>query len=255
LAKGKLKKSIFLKLFLLNDLQKAACIHATCTEEMEHLRNLGITSPIAVIPNPIDIVGIEKPVEAKTKLRVAYLGRIHTRKKVERLIYAWSMIQNEVSDGELVIIGSEDENYMNFLQTEVQRLRLKNVIFTGFLTGKEKDDMLNSLSYLVLPSDFENFGNIVSEALVKGVPVIASKGAPWEELHTHHCGWWINPDVEAIAQTLREAIALPEEEYLQMGIRGKELMKNNYSVEIVAEKMKQLYEWILGQGAKPEFVY
>jgi glycosyltransferase involved in cell wall biosynthesis len=255
LAKGKFKKSIFLKLFLLNDLQKASCIHATCTEEMKHLRNLGVKSPVAVIPNPIGIAGIEKPVEAKTKLRVGYLGRIHIRKKVERLIYAWNQLQNEANDGELMIIGDGDKQYLDFLKRESKRLRLNNVVFTGFLSGDEKEKALSSLSFLVVSSDFENFGNIVTEALVKGVPVIASKGTPWQELNTHHCGWWIDNDIDTIAKTLKEAIALTEKEYQQMGLRGRKLIKENYSIEIVSQKMMRLYQWILGQGTKPEFVY
>jgi glycosyltransferase involved in cell wall biosynthesis len=107
---------------------------------------------------------------------------------------------------------------------------------------------------LVVPSDFENFGNIVTEALVRGIPVITSKGTPWEELNTHNCGWWIDNDVDTIAKTLKEAITLPEETYRQMGIRGRELIKNNYSIEIVVEKMLLLYQWILEQRGKPEFV-
>jgi glycosyltransferase involved in cell wall biosynthesis len=255
LAKGKLKKNIFLKLFLKNDLQRAACIHVTCTEEMKHLRDLGVKSPIAVIPNPVDITGIEKPILPKTKLRVGYLGRVHPRKNIERLIYAWNKLQDNVNDGELIIIGDGDKQYLDFLKRECKRLQLNNVVFTGFLSGNEKENTLSSLSFLVVPSDFENFGYIVTEALVRGIPVIASKGTPWEELNTHNCGWWIDNDVDTIANTLKEAIVLPEEEYRQMGIRGRELMKNNYSIEIIAEKIKQLYQWILGQEEKPEFVY
>jgi hypothetical protein len=33
------------------------------------------------------------------------------------------------------------------------------------------------------------------------------------------------------------------------------LSLNNYAIDVVAEKMKQLYQWILGQEEKPEFVY
>jgi hypothetical protein len=61
--------------------------------------------------------------------------------------------------------------------------------------------------------------------------------------------------VNTIAQTLTEAIVLSEEEYRQMGKRGRELMENNYSVEIVVNKMKQLYQWLLKDGERPEFVY
>jgi glycosyltransferase involved in cell wall biosynthesis len=223
---------------------------------MEHLRNLGVKSPVAVIPNPIDIAGIEKPVATKTKLRIGYLGRVHPRKNIERLIYAWSQLQNNnVNEGELIIIGDENRQYLDLLKQESKRLQLNNVVFTGFLSGNEKEEALNSLSFLVVPSDFENFGNIVTEALVRGIPVITSKGTPWRELNTHRCGWWIDNDIDTIAKTLKEAISLSEEEYRQMGIRGRELMKNNYSIEIIAQKMMQLYQWILGEVEKPEFVY
>ena len=40
-----------------------------------------------------------------------------------------------------------------------------------------------------------------------------------------------------------------------MGMNGKRLMRENYSVEVLGEKMKRLYEWILNGGYKPEFVY
>lgn len=52
---NKLFKILSLKFRLLNDLNNAACIQVTCKEEMEHCRKLGITSPIAIIPNPIAI--------------------------------------------------------------------------------------------------------------------------------------------------------------------------------------------------------
>ncbi|MDR2407193.1 MAG: glycosyltransferase, partial [Bacteroidales bacterium] len=184
-----------------------------------------------------------------------YLGRVHPRKNIERVIYAWHQLQNTVNNGELIIIGDGDKQYMDFLKQESKRLQLNNVMFTGFLSGNEKEKALNSLSFLVVPSDFENFGNIVTEALVKGVPVIASKGAPWQELNIHRCGWWIDNDVDTIAKTLKEAIFLSEEECRQMGMRGRELIKENYSIEIVAQKMMRLYQWILGQTEKPDFVY
>jgi glycosyltransferase involved in cell wall biosynthesis len=108
---------------------------------------------------------------------------------------------------------------------------------------------------LVVPSDFENFGMIIPEALIQGIPVIASKGAPWEELNTHHCGWWVDNDVDTLAATIDKAIHLPENDRIEMGKRGQKLVKNNYSVEVVSKKMIQLYNWILTGGEKPEFVY
>jgi len=252
------EKSAFIKklslwLYLKSDLQRAACLHATCMEEMEHLRNMGIHAPVAVIPNPIRTAGIQEKIVSPDKIRIGYLGRVHPRKRIEKIFYALDLLCDK--EVEVFIIGDGDAGYMAFLRQEAERLQLSRVVFTGFLSGEEKEKALKSLSYLVVPSDFENFGNIITEALVKGIPVIASKGTPWEELNTHRCGWWVDNDVNTLAATLQEALSLPEAERIAMGERGKQLIRENYSVEMVAGKMKQLYEWILYGGEKPEFVY
>jgi glycosyltransferase involved in cell wall biosynthesis len=254
IAHSKLKKQLFLKLFLLKDLNKAATVHATCLEEMQHLRKLGVKSPIAVIPNPVSIKNYELKL-TNYDTRIGYLGRVHPRKNIERLLYVWDKLNLDNTGDELVIIGDGDKQYMNFLKTEQTRLNLKNVVFTGFLSGEAKEKALQSLSFLVVPSNFENFGMIIPEALIQGIPVIASKGAPWEELNTHHCGWWVDNDVDTLAATIDNAIHLPENDRIEMGKRGQKLVKNNYSVEVVSKKMIQLYNWILTGGEKPEFVY
>ena len=255
LAHSAMVKKISLALYQRKDLQRAACIQATCIDEMKHYRALGFSNPVAILPNPIETEGIiGRPILQNDKLRIGYLGRVHPRKRIERLIYAFDALRDELQEAELLIIGADDKEYEAFLHKEVERLHLKNVRFTGFLTGTEKDKAISSLSYLIVPSDFENFGNIVTEALVRGVPVIASKGMPWQELEEYHCGWWINNDQETINKTLLEAISTPQEERLQMGTNGKQLIKEKYSVNILGEKMKQLYEWILNGGTKPVFV-
>lgn len=254
--KSKLLKKIMLTLSLKKDLNNAAAVHVTCMEEMQHLRNLGVKSPVAVIPNPIYIESeYNHAFPVKDKLRVGYLGRVHPRKNIDRLIHAWANLGKKVSGMELVIIGAGDDTYHQFLKDEVKRLNLNNVVFTGFLTGFEKEKAVESLSYLVVPSDFENFGMIVPEALIKGIPVIASKGTPWEELNTRHCGWWIDNDENSLTTTIDTAIKIPEEERIKMGEHGKNLVKENYSIDSVAKRMIQLYEWILNDEKKPEFVF
>lgn len=173
---------------------------------------------------------------------------------IERLLYAMAALGKKASCCELIVIGGGDKEYEGFLRLEAERLHLSNVQFTGFLSGQEKETTLQSLSYLFVPSDFENFGMIVAEALVRGIPVMASKGTPWEELNTYRCGWWVDNDVDTIASTMRAAIEMTEEERRAMGERGRQLIINHYSVEVVAAQMKSVYEWLLG-GVKPDCVY
>lgn len=247
------KKRLAWNLYQKKDLNKAAVVHATCMQEMRYNREKGVTSPIAVIPNAIFIKDSNIESVYNGRKRIGFIGRFHPIKNLDILIKAWAML--DLKDWELVLVGNSDDNYMTYLKSLISSLKISNVLFTGFLQGEEKRQMLSSLKYLILPSKSENFGMVVPEALIQGIPVIASKGTPWEELNTHHCGWWVDNDVDSLASAIREALNTPEEERIAMGERGKQLIKDNYSVEIVADKMKRLYEWILYGGEKPEYVF
>lgn len=246
-------KKLSLKLRLLKDLNQAACVHVTCEDEMNYCRDLGITSPIAVIPNPVKI---ESHPEKKDKVfRLGYLGRVSKRKNIESLIYAWDALKNKITGAELVKIGGGDEQYLQFLKDECNRLKLDNVRFTGFISGTEKEDTLSSISVLAMPSEFENFGNVIVEGLVRGIPCIATKGAPWKDLADYHCGWWVNYSQKEITSAVDKALDLSAEELHEMGERGKRLVMEKYTIEAVAKQMKQLYSWLLNGGEKPRFVF
>lgn len=245
-------KKMSLKARLLNDLNNASCVQVTCKDEMVHCRNLGVTSPIAIIPNPVEIKEYTLKKEDAT-FRLGYLGRLSPRKNVEGLIYAFNALREETKDAELLIIGGGDKNYENFLKNEVVRLGLKNVTFTGFLSGLEKDKAISSCSVLAMPSEFENLGNVILEGLVRGIPCIATKGSPWKELETHQCGWWVDYSQDAIAHGVNQALHTTTEQLIMMGANGRKLMEENYSIEAVGHKMTELYKWILG-GNKPQFI-
>lgn len=243
-----------LKLRLLRDLNRAACVHVTCREEMEHCRHLGVTAPVAIIPNPVEIRDYSERKQDGV-FRMGYLGRLSPRKNVEGLIRAFADLRMDTADAELLIIGGGDAAYEQFLKDEVRRLQLANVRFTGFLSGQEKERAISSLSVLAMPSEFENFGNVILEGLIRGIPCLATTGSPWEELQTYGCGWWVPYSQQDITAAVSAALHTSAAQLKQMGERGRRLVEERYSVEAVARQMKTLYEWVTGAGEKPEFVY
>ena len=100
-----------------------------------------------------------------------------------------------------------------------------------------------------------NFGMIVTRGLSVGTPVMASLGTPWEELNTIGCGWWIDRTPENIAQVMRQVMEMSIPELLAMGERGQQLVQKKYTAPMIAMQMQQLYEWLLGERSKPDFVY
>lgn len=256
LARSTWKKRLMMRLCFDKDIREANCIHATCMQEMKYYRDLGYQNPVAVIANPVpipDYINEIKP--QRNKKRIGYLGRLHPRKNVKGLIEAWAKLGKFTQNAELYIMGKGDESYEADLKKFVLTSGLTNVVFAGFVNGRKKFEELASLNALFVPSDFENFGMIITEALIMKTPVMASLGTPWEELNTHHCGWWVSNEVSSIAETMLRALSLSEEERDAMGTRGRQLVEANYSSTLVAMKMKQLYTWILNGGSKPEFVY
>ena len=106
-----------------------------------------------------------------------------------------------------------------------------------------------------MPSNFENFGNVILEGLARGIPCIATKGTPWQDLVNYNCGWWVDYDQNSIEEAVLEAVNTPMCQLREMGDNGKILVAGKYSVESVANQMASLYSWILNKGEKPSFVY
>lgn len=256
------KKWPLLQLFFRKDILNATCLHVTCKQELEHVRSFGYKGAVAVIPNPsklpdyLEEVASLKPsfLGCSRPRKLGFLGRLHPRKKVENLLYGVAKLSRS-RDCELVIMGKGDDTYEQFLRGETARLGLRNVTFSGFVLGREKYEQLAQLSCLFVPSDFENFGMIVTEALSVGTPVMASLGTPWEELNTIGCGWWIDRSPDNIAQVMRQVIDMPTEKLLAMGERGRQLVQEKYAAPQVATKMIRLYEWIVKGGEKPNCIY
>ena len=258
LAINSWKKKILLILWYYKDIYSASCIHVTCQQEAEYCRQFGYKGPIAVIPNPVVFPeGVEFKKKIDSQKKIGFLGRLHPIKKVENLLYgAAKAIKQGCEPFTIEIMGKGSDDYENYLRKEVDRLHLREVVnFVGFVSGKEKYDRLSQLRALMVPSEQENFGMIVPEALICGTPVYASLGTPWEELNSCHCGWWKDNSPERIANVIQDILAKSDEEILQMGSNGRKLIEEKYEQKKVASMMFELYKWILGEINKPDFVY
>lgn len=252
------KKYPMLKLWFNKDIHGAACLHVTCREEMEHCRAFGYKGPIAVIANPVvfpDDVKLAK--EKPTEKSIGFLGRLHPIKRVDNLLRGAAIAKKRGCLAfSIEIMGKGSEEYEQFLKDEVARLGLKDMVnFVGFVNGKEKYDRLTRLHALMVPSEQENFGMIVPEALICGTPVYASLGTPWQELNEHNCGWWRDNSPETIAEVIADIVSRSNDEILQMGARGRDLIESKYEQLKVAAMMQRLYQWIAEGGEKPEFVF
>ncbi len=155
-----------------------------------------------------------------------------------------------------------------------------DILYAGVLHGEAKREAMQTADLFVLPTRSENFGIVVAEALACGVPVITTKGAPWEELMgepsavsgepsavsgepsavsgellavsgepsavSGRCGWWVDVGVDPLVEALRDAMSLTDEERRVMGENGRRLVERKYQWERIAAEMVGAYQRIVG---------
>lgn len=232
-------------------LQAATCFHATAESEAEDIRRAGLTAPVAVIPNGIEI---PRGVAQQGARTVLYLGRLHPKKNIDVLVAAWARVAERHPDWRLRIVGPVELGYRDTLERLVTQLGAPRVSFDNPLFGEAKWAAYRSAGLFVLPTLNENFGMVVAEALATGVPVISTKGAPWAGLDTKHCGWWVDHGVVAMEGALNAALSLPDDERAAMGRRGRDWMARDFGWDAVAARMAEVYAWCLCHGGQPQCV-
>ena len=167
------------------------------------------------------------------------LGRLHPIKGIETLLEACGIVGRLSPDWHLYIAGTGSPSYVDFLKVKVKELGLsKQVEFVGEVFDEKKEALFAQSDVALVPSHIENFGIVVAESLAHAVPVIASKGTPWFGLETNRCGLWVDNDPESLATAIRKIRTLPLQE---MGQRGREWMKKDFSWDSVSGEMLAVY--------------
>jgi len=248
------KKKLGLFLYQKKDLKKALCIHATCEMEKETVRNLGFKNPISVIPNGIDLRNINSLKTNFGTKKFVFLSRIHVKKGIELLLDAWKQLERE--DWVVEIAGEGNKDYINKLIKKVEVEKIKGVSFVGPKYGTSKWDFIKNGDVFVLPTFSENFGIVVAEALASGVPVITTRGTPWEELNSHNCGWYIDMSIANLKHALNEAMDSSSEELELKGKNGRRLVEKKYDMQAIGKTTKEMYSWLMNPSSKtPYFIY
>ncbi len=249
-----LKKRIFYYLFEKLHLKKAKCLRATSMLEVKTFKNLGFANPIINIPNSIKIPVIKKKKlpKNKKKFRLLFLSRIHPKKGISDLLYAWKEIQGLYPNWELVICGYDELKYKKKMINLAASLKLERVIWKNFVLGKERDKLYRSSDLFILLSYSENFGLVIAEALSYQIPVITTINTPWIELNKNKCGWGIDLKKNQIVKTLNTAMNISRKQKFEMGKRGRKWMLKEFSEKSIGIKMDKVYKWIKNKGPKPK---
>lgn len=261
-----LKKTVALALYERQHLRRAACIQALCESEYESIRAFGLKTPVAIIPNGIDL---PRPAMLDPATRPAprwqadsgrktllFLSRLHHKKGLAELLAGWALTQPAQHDWQLVIAGTtKDEAYLQGLLAQSEQLGVAGTVrFVGGQFGADKETSLAGADAFILPSFSEGLPMAVLEAWSYRLPVVMTPFCNLPEGFARQAAIAIEPTPMSIAAGIGQLLATPAAERAAMGQRGYELVSEKFTWEKVALATQQLYGWVLGQGPQPAFV-
>ena len=258
-----LKKWIVRKWFEDKSLSGADCLYALCRSEHNSMREFGLKNPIAIIPNGTEIPDWQRDYslfQKKEVKEIVFISRLHPKKGIIEMIEAYKQVKNQAPElakkWKIKIAGWGDEEYIKAIQNAIQSNGLDGDIkLLGAVYGKEKEELLKEADAFILPTYSEGLPMAVLEAWAYGLPVITTDFANLPEGFQHGAAFRIENEVSKMAIGLTEFFSKSDEEIISYGKNGYALAKSSFSWEAVGEKTVALYEWLLGQAEKPEFVH
>jgi glycosyltransferase involved in cell wall biosynthesis len=240
--------------FLLKELDYLVAISKATGKDF---REIGYPeSRISYIPNGVEVSVPEKTTYNQV-IRVITITRLSQEKGVDILLKAWTEVVREEKGLKLLIVGAGPLESQ--LKTLSQSLGIaESVDFVGEV--QNASNYLIESDLFVLSSKSEGMSNALLEAMIYGIPCIATQvggngellGGESKEISREGYlivknGLLVNPDdvkglTEAILYFIRNRSKREE-----MGRRGRQFIQENYSIDWVAERYMALYQSILNK--------
>lgn len=110
------------------------------------------------------------------KVRILFVGPIQLGKGVVYLIKAMPLIVAAGIEIDVFLVGSIDEEYKCELESTISRISLvSKVHFVGYVSDVQKlKDLYRVSDIFIIPTLGEGFPRVIYEAMLSGLPVIAS---------------------------------------------------------------------------------
>lgn len=239
------KKNFFIKIVKLLNLYSNVTWHATAETEKKDIQEVLEENENIIIANNLTAnykeLTYDKNIEKKpNELKIAFISRIHPKKN---LITAIKLLRNTKGTIKFNIFGPiEDNTYWSECLKEIEKLpEMVEVIYKGTLEHEKVIEVFKAHHIFLFPTLGENFGHVISEALIGGCPVITSDQTPWRNMSKYGAGYDINLQNEKeFINSVQEYINMGNSEYQKISRNafnlGKKLLANdediNKSIEL-----------------------
>ncbi len=173
-----------------------------------------------------------------------FLARVVPEKGLHYLLDAFEMLD---TDKKLVIAGgcSHSEDYYSQIQDRTEKM--DNVIMTGFVQGRELEELFSNCVCYVLPSDVEGMPISLLEAMSYGCRCIVSDIPENTEVVQDYALKFRKSDAGALKEKMEELLKNYTNPSVWSSDKIKDYIRHEYSWDDVAKETLKVYEGITGK--------
>ena len=206
------------------------------------------SSKIRVIPNFIntDFFSPQEKGENNNHFTFLTVCFLEKKKRIERLIEAFN-IAFKGDDKVRLIIGGDGPERSHIIEKITNYNLQGNVKLLGMLSQTQVRDKMRFCDCFVLASDVETFGVVLIEAMSIGKPVISTISGGPEDFINEDVGLVVERDLHAVANAL---IILRNNPGKFNPVTIRNYILENFSSEVVSDKVVRLYKKIAGSSIK-----
>ncbi len=217
LAQKAFKKKIFLTFLKLLGIHKKIRFCVSDEKEKEYTQAIfGKTSKVTIAQNfPASFNVLPANIKEIGTLNIISIALISPMKNHLLVLEALSLIKSSII---WYIHGPiKDKIYWESCEKLISQLPPNIIIkYMGDINPTSVYAALATCDFFILPSQSENFGHALYEAMIAGKPIITSLNTPWNLLEENNAGFNVDLTPESIALAIEKAAALNQTDYTNM---------------------------------------
>jgi glycosyltransferase involved in cell wall biosynthesis len=214
-------------------------------------RDLAVPSPV-ILPMGLDLERFpplpENQRGSSDPIRLVTVCELIPRKGLDLLLNAMPAVWERRPEAELHILGHGESAHDLQLQAAKLDPETKRVFFHGAVAHPY--DQLASFDLFVLASRSDNLPVVLLEAILAGLPIIATRvGGVADLLAAGRCGRVVDPEssaalAEAVVAMLDSGFA----KLLRLGRRGEEFGRHHFDVQRATLQLDRIYRAAIRDG-------
>ncbi len=195
------------------------------------------------LPYPFDLnlFSLDPNRDRPSSPTFVWLGRIVPRKRLDLLLDAFAMLAAERSDVHLRVVGHFD--HFGGYRTLIDNFPYPNQIsYTSNVPRRDVPDLLGSATALVQPSENENFGSSVAEALAVGTPVVLGPTNGTREYATSACFSFDEYTPESLYRALKACLHAQTSTPYDLAEAARKTAEDQFQVRDIVGRLETILE-------------